>query len=51
MILGDKVENEMNMRERVLMVLRGETPRHLPFVTRLETWYTAHQRSPENSRV
>jgi hypothetical protein len=44
-ILGDKVENEMNMRERVLMVLRGETPRHLPFVTRLETWYTAHQRS------
>jgi len=39
------VENELNMRERVLMVLRGEPPPHLPFVTRLETWYTAHQRS------
>jgi hypothetical protein len=37
--------NEMSMRDRVLMVLRGETPRHLPFVTRLETWFTAHQRS------
>ena len=39
------VENELSVRERVLMVLRGETPRHLPFVTRLETWFTAHQRS------
>jgi uroporphyrinogen-III decarboxylase len=39
------VENELSMRERVLMVLQGEIPRHLPFVTRLETWYTAHQRS------
>jgi hypothetical protein len=37
--------NEMSMRDRVLMVLRGGTPRHLPFVTRLETWFTAHQRS------
>jgi len=27
------------------MVLRGEVPRRLPFVTRLETWYTAHQRT------
>ena len=27
------------------MVLRGEIPRRLPFVTRLETWYTAHQRT------
>ena len=35
----------MNMRERVLMVLQGKIPQHLPFVTRLETWYTAHNRS------
>jgi len=45
------VANELSMRERVLMVLEGQTPPHLPFVTRLETWYTAHQRSrtlPEN---
>ncbi len=27
------------------MVLRGAVPRRLPFVTRLETWYTAHQRT------
>jgi hypothetical protein len=39
------LQNEMNARERVLTVLRGEIPRRLPFVTRLETWYTAHQRS------
>ena len=37
--------NELSVRERALMVLRGEIPRHLPFVTRLETWYTAHQRT------
>jgi hypothetical protein len=37
--------NELSMRDRVLMVLRGEIPRHLPFVTRLETWFIAHQRS------
>jgi hypothetical protein len=24
--------------------MRGETPRYLPFITRLETWYTAHTR-------
>ena len=35
----------MHARERALTVLRGEIPRRLPFVTRLETWYTAHQRS------
>ena len=43
----------MNMHERVLMVLRGESPQHLPFITRLETWYTSHQRShtlPEKFR-
>ena len=27
------------------MVLRGEVPQRLPFVTRLETWYVAHQRT------
>jgi hypothetical protein len=37
--------NELSVRDRVLMVLRGELPRRLPFVTRLETWYTAHQRT------
>ena len=37
--------DQMNMHERSLMVLRGEAPRRLPFVTRLETWYTSHQRS------
>ncbi|MGZ6347688.1 MAG: hypothetical protein ACXWNC_09015 [Anaerolineales bacterium] len=33
------------MRERALMVLQGGVPQHLPFITRLETWYTAHQRT------
>ena len=37
--------NELSVRDRALMVLRGEAPRRLPFVTRLETWYTAHQRT------
>ena len=36
---------ELSMRTRALLVLRGGIPRHLPFVTRLETWYTAHQRT------
>ncbi|MGD0879210.1 MAG: hypothetical protein ABSA01_13835 [Anaerolineales bacterium] len=39
------MDDQMNMHERALMVLRGEVPRHLPFVTRLETWYLSHQRS------
>ena len=38
-------ENELSVRDRVLMVLRGDVPQRLPFVTRLETWYTAHQRT------
>jgi hypothetical protein len=36
--------NELNMRAAALAVLRGETPRRLPFITRLEAWYTAHTR-------
>ena len=32
------------MRGLALEVLRGETPRRLPFITRLEAWYTAHTR-------
>ncbi len=48
------MDNELNMRARVLTVLQGKIPQHLPFVTRLETWYTAHQRShtlPEKFRA
>jgi hypothetical protein len=47
------LQNDLSARARVLTVLRGEIPRRLPFVTRLETWYTAHQRShtlPERFR-
>ncbi len=34
-----------SQRERVLQVFRGEVPARLPFVTRLEAWYTAHSRT------
>jgi hypothetical protein len=34
---------ELNMSRLAMAVLRGETPQHLPFITRLETWYNAHQ--------
>ncbi len=33
------------MRQRALSVLRGEMPSHLPFITRLEAWYTSHTRT------
>lgn len=33
------------MRRRFLSVLNGESPSRLPFITRLETWYTSHSRS------
>ena len=36
---------ELSVRERAIQVLRGTVPQRLPFITRLETWYTAHQRT------
>lgn len=42
-----------SMRERALQALRGEMPARLPFITRLETWFTAHRRTgtlPERFR-
>ncbi|HEY5159089.1 MAG TPA: uroporphyrinogen decarboxylase family protein, partial [Anaerolineales bacterium] len=39
------MKNELSIRDRALLVLRGGIPQHLPFITRLETWYTAHQRT------
>ena len=34
----------MNERERILAVIRGETPDRLPWVPRLEFWYRAKTR-------
>ncbi len=39
------MKNELSIRDRALLVLRGGIPQQLPFITRLETWYTAHQRT------
>lgn len=39
------MSSDLNMRERALAVLRGETPRRLPFITRLEAWYKGHTRA------
>jgi hypothetical protein len=33
------------MRQRALAVMAGKKPDHLPFITRLETWYKSHQRT------
>ncbi len=41
------------MRQRLLTVLRGEKPAHLPFITRLETWHKSRIRTntiPEHLR-
>jgi hypothetical protein len=46
-------QNNISMRERALMVLGGQIPERLPFITRLETWHKAHLRDntlPEKFR-
>ena len=35
----------MTQRERLLAVLRGETPDRIPFIDRMEIWYNAKQRT------
>ena len=36
---------DSNIFNRVVKVLHGEQPDRLPFIDRLELWYTAHQRA------
>jgi len=36
---------DVGMRQRALSVLRGEKPKRLPFITRLEAWYKSHSRT------
>jgi hypothetical protein len=36
---------DRNIYDRVVKVLRDEKPDRLPFIDRLELWYTAHQRA------
>ncbi len=36
---------ELSQRELAWMVLRGEMPPRLPFITRLEAWHRSHQRT------
>lgn len=37
--------SRLSIRQRVLAVLDGRVPDHLPFVDRLEAWHAAHQRA------
>jgi hypothetical protein len=39
------MDGSASMRQRALMVLRGEMPQRLPFITRLEAWYKSHARA------
>jgi len=41
----EKSTRSWSMQDRTLAVMRGTTPDHHPFVTRLETWYKSHLRS------
>lgn len=45
MLLDSSAASPWTMRRRFLSVLNSEKPDRLPFITRLEIWYTSHSRS------
>jgi hypothetical protein len=40
----ETIDKRMSVRDRVLAVLQGRRPGHLPFIDRFEVWYACHSR-------
>jgi uroporphyrinogen-III decarboxylase len=40
----ETIDERMSVRNRVLAVLQGRRPDHLPFIDRFEVWYACHSR-------